>query len=148
MFVVGRFDAHVQGHLARYGEAGVEVDLRHGDLCEGLVHRRELRIEVRILPHVDDHHLEVGIVLRQDQRQALLEKGVVFGKHRDDDRDGRRLLQDRRPSVVFVGGDAPVGDRIIPQLYSEKREHEHRERHAGPAVSAENRIDEIHNRQK
>ena len=87
--------------LRDMGEAGVEMDLRHGDLREGVAEPLEVFIEVAVGAHVDQHHLEVAVLLGQDQRQPLLDEGVVLREHRHHDRHrgsasrtvGRRLLR-------------------------------------------------------
>ena len=83
MFVVRRFDAHVERHFGRDRKAGVLFDLGGRDAREGLADAQQVFEEVVVAPHVDDHHLEIGVLLRQHQRKPLLDEERVLRKHGD-----------------------------------------------------------------
>ena len=142
--VVRRLDAHVERHLARDGKAGIEVNLGRHDLGERLFQPHELLVEIGIVADVDDHHLEIGVVLRQDQRQPLLDERIVLREERDDDRHLGIGLQHGRAAVVLVAGDTAVNENIVVQLHAEHGEHGPCEGDAFPAVACQKSIEKLH----
>ena len=151
MFVVRRFDAHVERHFGRDREAGVLFDLGGRDAREGLADAQQVFEEVVVAPHVDDHHLEIGVLLRQHQRKPLLDEERVLRKHGDDDRQRRFGVEHLPPPAVLVAGDAAVGEKIVPELYAQQYDEYRRQRGALPAVVGEDifpkrHFSDLHNR--
>ena len=139
-----RLDAHVERHLARNRETRVELDLRRGDLRKRLFEPREVLVKIRVVAHVDNHHLEIGVILGQDQRQALFDERIVLGKERHDHRHGRLGIQLRSPPAVLVTGNAAVGENIVMELHAQQKEHRPREGRPFPAVACQKIIEELH----
>ena len=151
MFVVRRFDAHVERHFGRDREAGVLFDLGGRDAREGLADAQQVFEEVVVAPHVDDHHLEIGVLLCQHQRKPLLDEERVLRKHGDDDRQRRFGVEHLPPPAVLVAGDAAVGEKIVPELYAQQYDEYRRQRGALPAVVGEDifpkrHFSDLHNR--
>ena len=133
--VVGRLDAHVERHLARNRETGVEVDLGGRDLRKRLFQPHEVLVKIGVVAHVDDHHLEIGVVLGQDQRQTLLDERIVLRKEGYHHRHGRLAVHRLRTAVVLVAGNAAVDENIVVQLHAEHQERRPREGRTLPAIA-------------
>ena len=144
VFVVRRLDTHVERHLARNGETGVKLDLGREDLREGTFQLREVLVEVRVVTHVDDDHLEDRVVLGQNQRQALLDETVVLGEERHHDRDGWLLAAGRRTAAVAVARNPAVDTDVIVELHAEHDEHRSCQSSPLPAVARQKSIVEVH----
>ena len=144
MLVVRGLDAHVKRHLGRDREAGIELDFGDRDTGESVSQAHQVLIEIRVAAHIDDHDLEIGILLRHDPGQRLLDEGVVLREHGDHHRHRGRLPQPRRSAADPVGGDAPVHEQEVVELHAERGQHHPRKRHPLPAVVRQNRIDESH----
>ena len=142
--VMRRLDAHVERHLARDGKTRVEVDLGGHDLRERLFQPHEVFVEIGVVAHVDDHHLEVGVVLRQNQRQPLLDERIILREERHDDRHLRVGLQYGGAAVVLIAGDTAVNENIVVQLHAQQDEHRSREGDAFPAVARQKCIEKLH----
>ena len=110
------------------------MDLRHGDLREGVAEPLEVFIEVAVGAHVDQHHLEVAVLLGQDQRQPLLDESVVLREHRHHDRHRGLRLAHRGPAVVAVGGHGTVDEEVVAELHEPHRQEQGDERRTLPAV--------------
>ena len=142
MFVVGRLDAHVQGHLRRYGEAGVELDLGDDDLREALADALQILEEIAVRTDVDDHHFEGGVLLGQQQREPFFDEVVIFGEHGDHHRQRRLLLQTGTQAAALVSRHGSVVQHVIVHLYSQHDEQHAAQRDAFPAVVEQYRIEE------
>ena len=148
MFVVRRLDAYVESHLARDGEARVEVYLRRRDLRERLFQPRQVFVEVGVGAHIYDHHFELGVVLGQHERQAFFDEHVVFGKKRKNHRHRRIGVEYLRPAVVLVAGNASVDKNIVVELHAQQRQQHSCQRRSLPAVGGQEamcqRFEEFH----
>ena len=87
------------------------------------------------MAHVDDHHLEIGVVLGQDQRQTLLDERIVLRKEGYHHRHGRLAVHRLRTAVVLVAGNAAVDENIVVQLHAEHQERRPREGRTLPAIA-------------
>ena len=144
MLVVRRLDADVERHLARNREARVEVDLGRHDLRERLFEPHEVLVEIGVVAHVDDHHLEVGVALGQHQRQTLLDERIILREERHDHRHRRFGVEHRAAAVVLVAGNPAVNENIVVQLHAEHGQHGPRKGDAFPAVTCQKRIEKLH----